>query len=141
MKFLIDECLSLDLVEVAITAGFPESSHVVRMGKAGWKDWQLKPFILDGDWTFVTRNSTDFRGPANNPGVSGQYADVDLHPGLICINGPNGMTAEIQCELFEAVLEEITDPDHFLNEVIEVDLEDLDEDFTVRRYGLPVDPE
>jgi len=69
--------------------------------------------------------------------VSGQYADVDLHPGLICINGPNGMTAEIQCELFEAALEEIVAPNHFLNEVIEVDLEDLDEEFTIRRYDLP----
>lgn len=36
MKFLIDECLSLDLVEVAINAGFPEGSHVIWMGKAGW---------------------------------------------------------------------------------------------------------
>jgi|SRR5271170_6849909 len=141
MKFLIDECLSLDLVEVAINAGFPESSHVVWMGKAGWKDWELKPFILDGDWTFVTRNSADFRGPANNPGAGGQYADVDLHPGLICINGPVGMTAEIQCELFQGALEEIADPNHFLNEVIEVDLVSLDEEFTVRRYDLPVDPE
>jgi hypothetical protein len=141
MKFLIDECLSLDLVEVAINSGFPESSHVVWMGKAGWKDWELKPFILNGDWTFVTRNSVDFRGPADNPGANGQYADVAVHPGLICINGPDGMTAEIQCELFQAALEAIVDPDHFVNEVIEVDLEDLDEDFTIRRYGLPVDPE
>jgi len=90
MKFLIDECLSLDLVEVAVNSGFPESSHVVWMGKAGWKDWQLKPFILEGDWTFVTRNSADFRGPAHDPGAHGQYTDVALHPGLICINGPDG---------------------------------------------------
>jgi hypothetical protein len=66
MKFLINinECLSLDLVEVARERGFVESSHVVWIGKAGWKDWELKPFILEGDWTFVTRNSVDFRGPA-----------------------------------------------------------------------------
>lgn len=51
-KFLVDECLSLDLVEVARSRGFAESSHVVWMGKAGWKDWELKPFILAGDWTF-----------------------------------------------------------------------------------------
>ncbi len=29
LKFLIDECLTLDLVEVAQERGFPESSHVV----------------------------------------------------------------------------------------------------------------
>jgi hypothetical protein len=91
MKFLIDECLSLDLVEVARGRGFVESSHVVWMGKAGGKDWELKPFILEGDWTLVTRNSVDFRGSADNLGASGQFADVPLHAGLICINGPDGM--------------------------------------------------
>jgi hypothetical protein len=77
------------------------------MGKAGWKDWELKPFILEGDWSFVTRNSVDFRGDADKPGASGQLADVPLHAGLISINGPDGVTAEVQCELFEAVLDEI----------------------------------
>lgn len=96
-KFLVDECLSLDLVEVARSRGFPESSHVVGIGKSGWKDWELKPFILHGDWTSVTRNSVDFRGPAAKPGASGQYADVQLHAGLICIGGPEEMTADFQC--------------------------------------------
>jgi hypothetical protein len=99
VKFLIDECLSLDLVAVAQRRGFGESSHVVWMGKAGWKDWQLKPFILESDWILVTRNSVDFRGSADNPADTGQFANVPLHAGLVCINGPNGMTAEVQCEL------------------------------------------
>jgi len=30
----------------------------------------------------------------------GQFADVPFHAGLICINGPDGMTAELQRELF-----------------------------------------
>jgi hypothetical protein len=46
-------------------------------------------------------------GPADNPGASGQFADVPLHGGLICINGPDGMTAEVRSKLFEAVLDEI----------------------------------
>ena len=33
------------------------------MGKAGWKDWELKTFTLDDDWTFVTRNSVAFVAP------------------------------------------------------------------------------
>lgn len=137
MKFLIDECLSLDLVAVAHGQGFVESSHVVWMGKAGWKDWELKPFILEGDWTLVTRNSVDFRGHANNPGASGEFADVPLHAGLVCINGPDGMNAEIQCELFEAALEEIGEAQQLVNEVIEVDLDSLDGEFTVHRYSMP----
>jgi hypothetical protein len=137
VKFLIDECLSLDLVAVAHGRGFMESSHVVWMGKAGWKDWELKPFILEGDWTLVTRNSVDFRGHADNPGATGQFADIPLHAGLVCINGPDGMTAEIQCELFEAVLEDIGDAQQLVNEVIEVDLESLEGEFTIHRYPMP----
>lgn len=137
MKFLIDECLSLDLVAVAQRRGFGESSHVVWMGKAGWKDWQLKPFILESDWILVTRNSVDFRGSADNPVHTGQFADVPLHAGLVCINGPNGMTAEVQCELFEAVLDEIGNAQQLVNEVIEVDLESLDGEFTIQRYPMP----
>jgi hypothetical protein len=137
VKFLIDECLSLDLVEVARGRGFVESSQVVWMGKAGWKDWELKAFILEGDWTFVTRNSVDFRGPADNPGTRGQFADVPLHAGLICMNGPDGMTAEVQCELFEAVLDEIGEVQQLVNEVVEVGIESLDDEFSIHRYPMP----
>lgn len=35
---------------------------------AGKKDWEVKPIILDGDWTFMTRNSVDFRESSSNPG-------------------------------------------------------------------------
>jgi hypothetical protein len=69
MKFLIDECLSPELTKHAHTKGHGESSHVVWLGRAGLKDWELKPIILDGDWTFVTKNSVDFRGPAERPGT------------------------------------------------------------------------
>jgi hypothetical protein len=137
VKFLIDECLSLDLVAVAQRRGFGESSHVVWMGKAGWKDWQLKPFILESDWILVTRNSVDFRGSADNPADTGQFANVPLHAGLVCINGPNGMTAEVQCGLFEAVLDEIGNAQQLVNEVIEVDLESLHGEFTIQRYPMP----
>lgn len=74
MKLLIDECLSPELTKLAHDRGYGESSHVVWLGKAGAKDWELKPLILDGDWTFVTRNADDFRGSASRPGQRGQYA-------------------------------------------------------------------
>ena len=137
LKFLIDECLSLDLVEVARHRGFTQSSHVVWLGKAGWKDWELKPFILEGDWTFVTRDSVDFRGPAEQPGTKGQYADVALHAGLVCMNGPAAMNLELQCELFSAALDEIGNVDQLVNEVVEVELETPEAEITIRRYILP----
>ena len=64
MKLLVDECLSEELAKAAIGRGHGESSHVRWIGKGGLKDWDLLPIILGGDWTFVTRNAYDFRGPA-----------------------------------------------------------------------------
>ena len=57
--------------------------------------------------------------------------------GSSVFNGPDGMTAEVQCELFEAVLDEIGNAQQLVNEVIEVDLESLDGEFTIQRYPMP----
>lgn len=72
MKFLVDECLSPDLVKIAHSRGH-EASHVVWLGHAGLKDWELKPIILKDDWTFVTKNSVDFRGAKDRPGGKGRH--------------------------------------------------------------------
>ena len=135
-KFLIDECLSPDLAALARERGFFESSHVTWLGKAGWKDWELKRFILEQDWIFVTRNSTDFRGPSDQPGSKGQYADVPIHAGLVCINGPDSMSAEDETELFGIVLDELG-PNEMVNQAIEITLSDADTGFELVRYGLP----
>ena len=136
MKFLIDECLSLALVKLAHERGYGESSHVVWMGRAGWKDWELNTFIIEGDWTFVTRNAIDFRGPSSKPGTKGQYADVPLHAGLICFNGPDGMDLELQVELFKQALDELDVCQDLVNQVLEISIEDSDE-FHILRYELP----
>jgi hypothetical protein len=135
MKLLIDECLSPELTKLARDRGHGESSHVVWMKKGGWKDWGLKSFILNGDWTFVTKNSVDFRGSASNPGSKGQYADVAVHAGLICLNGPQSMDLNMQLELFELALDEIAVGD-LVNQVLEITLGD-DDQFRVLRYALP----
>jgi hypothetical protein len=137
MRLLIDECLSEELTKLARDRGHPESSHVRWIGKSGAKDWELLPVILDGDWTFVTRNSVDFRGPADAPGAKGQYRKTSLHAGLICLNGPVGLDLDMQLELFEIALDAVGDDD-LVNQVIEVTLEDANEtDITITRYGLP----
>ena len=136
LKFLIDECLSPDLAALARERGFFESSHVTWLGKAGWKDWELKQFILEQDWTFVTRNSTDFRGHTDQPGSKGQYADVPIHAGLICINGPDSMSAEDETELFGIVLDELGQ-NEMVNQAIEITLSDADGGIELVRYALP----
>jgi hypothetical protein len=140
MKFLIDECLSPELTVLARDRGYPESSHVVWIGKAGAKDWQLLPIILAGDWTFVTRNAFDFRGPPHAPGSKGQYRGTELHAGLICLNGPAGMDIDMQLELFEIALDELAGKGDPANEVLEVTLEkDSETEIIIRRYPLPPD--
>lgn len=136
MKLLIDECLSPQLALRAQQAGHGESSHVVWLGKAGWKDWELKAFILQEDWTFVTVNSVDFRGPQVNPGSAGQYADVDLHAGLICFNGPDFIDRNMQIAMLDAALEMIEDHGgDLVTKVVEVTLAD-DGGIEIEIYAL-----
>jgi hypothetical protein len=136
MKLLIDECLSPELALRARAKGYGESSHIVWLGCGGWKDWQLKPLILDGDWTFVTKNSIDFRGPATTPGSKGQYADVTIHAGLICLNGPPGMDLDMQIELFDQALDELSADHDLVNQVLDITLKE--DTINIRRYLLPV---
>ena len=137
MKLLVDECLSEELAKLARQRGHAEASHIVWIGKRGWKDWDLKAVILDGDWTFVTKNSVDFRGRDKALGSRGQYADVALHAGLICLNGPVGMDLDLQLELFEAALDELDLDSDLVNQVLEVTLRDLEDEIDVLRYRLP----
>jgi hypothetical protein len=139
VKALVDECLSAELVPLAVERGHVGSSHVRWIGKGGMKDWNLLALILDGDWTFVTRNAYDFRGAPDAPGGKGEYAKTELHAGLICLNGPaNGFDLDTQRELFAVALDELDrDPD-LINQVLEVTLEaGEDEVITIRRYDLP----
>ncbi|MCC6913247.1 MAG: DUF5615 family PIN-like protein [Rhodospirillaceae bacterium] len=137
MKFLVDECLSTELTKLARDRGYGESSHVVWLGLGGAKDWNLIAPILDGDWTFVTKNSVDFRGPPDAPGSKGQYKAAKLHTGLICLNGPPGMDLDLQLELFAVALDELVREGNLINQVLEITLPDNDAEIEIFRYSLP----
>jgi hypothetical protein len=136
-KLLIDECLSSSLALIARQRGHHEASHVVWIGKAGWKDWELKKTLLEGDWVLVTKNSADFRGPANAPGSKGQYANVSLHSGLICLNGPVGMNLALQSELFHEALNQLEVDEDLTNQVLEVNCSDDEAMVDIIRYHMP----
>ncbi|WP_271611177.1 hypothetical protein [Bradyrhizobium sp. CCBAU 21360] len=90
---------------------------------------------MRGDWTFVTKNSVDFRGQAERLGTKGQYADATIHAGLVCLNGPPNMDLDMQVELFEQALDELDAEADLVNQVLEITSED--EALHVRRYRLP----
>jgi hypothetical protein len=136
-KILIDENLSPSLTADAQRKGFL-CSHVNHLGKTGTKDWELKRVILEGDWTFVTNNSTDFRGPANEPGSSGEYADVRLHAGLVCIDAPFGLNLNLQRQIFGLILDELSKNGDLTNQVLQVDVR-KDGRVQLERFALPAE--
>lgn len=137
IKLLIDECLSGDLALMARERGHHEASHVVWIGKSGWKDWELKKLLVEGNWTLVTKNSEDFRGPRDARGTRGQLASVPLHAGLICLNGPVGMNLPIQKVLFAHALDELSNLPELVNQVLEISLINGDSVIEVSRYEMP----
>ena len=62
LRLLFDECLSPELVEMAVAAGYVESTCVRDRGWSGTKDWKLIEPAVAGDYTLVTHNAVDFRG-------------------------------------------------------------------------------
>jgi predicted nuclease of predicted toxin-antitoxin system len=134
MKFLVDECLSPKLAVLARARGHPESSHVVWLGQSGIEDWNLVTFAVNGDWTLVTKNSYDFRGPADAPGAGGYYRNVPIHPGLVCLNAAD-MNREMQIAIFGAVLDAIEEDGDLVNIGLEAALLPTGE-IEIERYGF-----
>ena len=123
MRFLIDECLSVDLVSVAGQAGH-DARHVAHIGRAGWKDWNVVRYARDGDFVLVTNNASDFRR---------LYAVQPLHAGLVIMIPV--VDRALQRKLFRAALDELAVIGEPVNRVLEVDLDG--EEVTFALYDLP----
>ncbi len=125
MRFLIDECLSVELVDVAGQAGH-EAQHVAHVGKAGWKDWSVARYAHEGDFILVTNNAGDFRR---------LYAAAPLHAGLVILIP--SVSRVLQRQLFQIALEELALIGELVNRVLEVDLDG--EEAVLALYDLPAD--
>ena len=123
MNFLIDECLHRSLVTVAEDGGH-EATHVCFRGLAGTQDWNLMPLVIEESFTFVTNNTKDFLR---------LFAQEEAHAGLVVLL-PNVAPA-LQCELFEAVLDELGAEGDLFNQAIKVWFAD-DEDAAIETERL-----
>ena len=123
MRFLVDECLSIDLLSLASQQGF-EAHHVARVGRAGWKDWNVLRYAAEGDLILVTNNASDFRR---------LYATELLHPGLIIIIPSVGR--QEQRLLLSAAIEELIAVGEPINQVLEIDI--VGDDVVLTRYEWP----
>jgi hypothetical protein len=119
LKLLIDECLSPELVEMAVQAGYLQSTCVRDRGWSGTKDWMLIGYAVEADYTLVTHNAVDFRGdgPAN---LGGHHARQAIHAGLVCLNSYYPMDLDRQRDLFRVALDELARLDDLVNQALEV---------------------
>lgn len=127
MKFLIDECLSPELAELARARGFTESMHVTRLGLTSAKDWTITRRAVDDGFILMTNNTADF---------TALYGREELHVGLVCLNAaPGTMSLDLQKRLFLLALAELEEIEPY-NEVLEITASAKGE-ITVDRYDLP----
>lgn len=134
-RLLIDECLSPELVQLAIDAGHIESTCLRDRGRLGLKDWELMEYVLREDMTLVTLNAIDFRGNApENP--SGLHAAAEIHPGLVCLGSARTLDLDAQQALFKHALAELVALPDLVNQALEV-WENEDGSISITLYGIP----
>jgi hypothetical protein len=122
--FLINECLSLDVVALAHARGH-HATHVVFRKRQGTSDPDLMPLIRAEGFAPVTNNARDFLT---------LYAEEEVHPGLVIIV-PGGIVRETQIKLFSRVLDVIAPMADLIDRVVEVF---IDERVEVREWPRTV---
>jgi predicted nuclease of predicted toxin-antitoxin system len=129
VKFLIDECLSPELVRLARERGHAESTHVTWLGLRSRHDWSIVRRAIDAGYVLVTNDTLDFTSLISRESV---------HPGLVCLEvAPGLMSLNVQRRLFAVALDRLGDSEP-INEVLHVTLL-KDQSIRVDRYDLPPD--
>jgi predicted nuclease of predicted toxin-antitoxin system len=127
VKFLVDECLSPDLVAIARNRGFSLSTHVTWLGLRSKKDWIIVRRAVEDGYVLVTNNTTDFTSLVGREAV---------HAGLVCLNvAPGLMSLDVQKRLFEHALDQLENEEP-VNEVLEITLT-AQRLVRADRYALP----
>jgi predicted nuclease of predicted toxin-antitoxin system len=127
VKFLIDECLSPELVTIARARGHGESTHVTWLGMRSRKDWSIVRRAVADGYVLVTNNATDFRALLGRE---------EVHAGLVCINmAASLMSLEVQRRLFALALDRLGGREP-INELLEITLDER-KVVRVERYDFP----
>jgi predicted nuclease of predicted toxin-antitoxin system len=127
VKFLIDECLSPELVGLARKRGHGESTHVTWLGLRSRKDWAIVRRAIDDGYVLVTNNTTDFKSLLRRQKV---------HAGLVCINvAPGLMSLDVQKRLFVVALDRLGRREP-INELLEITLAE-DRSVRIERFDFP----
>lgn len=68
----------------------------------------------------------------------GEYADVRLHAGLVCIDAPFGLNLDLQRQIFGLILDELAKNGDLTNQVLQVDVR-RDGRVQLERFALPAE--
>ena len=120
VHFLIDECVSPLLVQVANDFGYP-ATFIHHRNWGSLKDEQICPRLLEEDLTLVTNNREDWAELLGNS---------ELHPGLVVIR--ENVPRARQIAFFAQCLLALSALPSLVNTVIEVD-----KDGAVAVFDLP----
>jgi hypothetical protein len=71
------------------------------------------------------------------PGSKGILANVSLHAGLVCVNGPADMDLALQKTLFLTALEALSNDPDLTNQVLEVSMSLPRSEIEILRYSMP----
>jgi predicted nuclease of predicted toxin-antitoxin system len=108
-KFLLDECISTELVKVANENGY-FALHVGQSEKLkSSSDWDLVKETMRNDYIFVTNNARDFIP---------LYQKLNIHNGLV-IFVPNARK-DVQARLFMTALARLEQEGDFVNKLVRV---------------------
>lgn len=107
IRFLIDECLSPELVQRAAQAGYPEFSCVRDRGLSGTKDWKLI-----------------------------EHARQPIHAGLVCLGSVHTLDLLRQHALFQVALNQVAELEDLVNTALEV-FENEDGSIDLWIYDIP----
>ncbi len=135
LRFLMDECLTPELVQMAVDAGHVESTCARDRGLAGIKDWQLIEFVVQHDFTLVTHNAVDFRGGGQGQ-LGGEHARQPIHAGLVCLNSVYPLDLQRQRALFQLALDQLATMNDLINQALEV-FEDENGTVEMVVYDIP----
>ena len=122
MRFLIDECLTIELARETERASY-EAHHVAHLGKTSWKDWTIRDYAVKQDFILVANNAIDFRK---------LYAASDVPPGLVILV-PNVVQGK-QVLLFREAVKSLAQYGDAGNRVLEVDITEEDIRLTMCDY-------
>jgi predicted nuclease of predicted toxin-antitoxin system len=130
--FLIDECLSGELADLAIEHDY-YALATTQMGRwRGRNDYNVARFAIDRDLVLVTNDQHDFEAI---------YERIEIHPGIVFITAGRPKLRELKYQLamFALVLEQVEEGDPMSEAILVTAKEGRGRQvrLTISRYAFP----